>query len=105
MEAMAIGIEESVQYDHMHARIGQVEYLGRKLIEGVSNPTIVRDDAARRLFPAIAPMGLRRAIERALANEDEEFAVTRWSDALSSSGRPASYGGVASLRLATPAAR
>ncbi len=34
MEAMAIGIEESVQLDHMHARVGQVEYLGHKLIEG-----------------------------------------------------------------------
>ncbi|MCC7293161.1 MAG: tyrosine phenol-lyase [Phycisphaerales bacterium] len=34
MEAMAVGIEESVQLDHMHARIGQVEYLGHKLIEG-----------------------------------------------------------------------
>ncbi len=33
MEAMAIGIEESVQWDHMHARIGQVEYLGHKLLE------------------------------------------------------------------------
>ena len=33
MEAMAIGIEESVHYDHMHARIGQVEYLGHKLID------------------------------------------------------------------------
>lgn len=32
MEAMAVGIEESVQYDHMHARIGQVHYLGDKLI-------------------------------------------------------------------------
>lgn len=33
MEAMAIGIAESVEYDHMHARIGQVEYLGGKLLE------------------------------------------------------------------------
>jgi tyrosine phenol-lyase len=33
MEAMAIGIEESVEYDHMHARIGQVEYLGDLLIQ------------------------------------------------------------------------
>ena len=31
MEAMAIGIAESVQYDHMRARIGQVEYLGNLL--------------------------------------------------------------------------
>lgn len=33
MEAMAIGIGESVQDDHIAARIGQVEYLGNKLIE------------------------------------------------------------------------
>ncbi len=33
MEAMAIGIEESVSYDHMRARIGQVVYLGEQLIE------------------------------------------------------------------------
>ena len=31
MEAMARGIEESVQDDHIRARIGQVEYLGEKL--------------------------------------------------------------------------
>jgi tyrosine phenol-lyase len=30
MEAMARGIEESVQDDHMRARIGQVEYLGEQ---------------------------------------------------------------------------
>jgi len=31
MEAMAIGIRESVELDHMHARIGQVRYLHEKL--------------------------------------------------------------------------
>ena len=33
MEAMARGIAESVQDDHMRARVGQVEYLGQKLID------------------------------------------------------------------------
>jgi tyrosine phenol-lyase len=33
MEAMARGMEESVSFDHMHARIGQVEYFGELLIE------------------------------------------------------------------------
>ncbi len=33
MEAMAIGISESVQEDHIRARVGQVFYLGEKLLE------------------------------------------------------------------------
>ena len=33
MEAMARGIEESVQDDHVRARVGQVAYLGNKLLE------------------------------------------------------------------------
>lgn len=33
MEALARGIGESVQYDHIRARVGQVQYLGQKLIE------------------------------------------------------------------------
>jgi len=33
MEAMARGIEESIQDDHIRARIGQVEYLGHRLQE------------------------------------------------------------------------
>jgi len=32
MEALAIGIAESVSDEHMHARIGQVQYLGEQLI-------------------------------------------------------------------------
>ena len=31
MEALAIGITESVDDDHIHARVGQVQYLGRRL--------------------------------------------------------------------------
>lgn len=33
MEAMALGIEESVQEDHIRARVGQVQYLGQKLLD------------------------------------------------------------------------
>lgn len=33
MEALAIGITESVEYDHIRARVGQVQYLGEKLID------------------------------------------------------------------------
>ena len=33
MEALAIGIEESVDHDHIRARVGQVEYLGQKMID------------------------------------------------------------------------
>ncbi len=33
MEAMAIGIEESVNDNHIRARVGQIEYLGHKMME------------------------------------------------------------------------
>ena len=33
MEAMAIGITESVQEDHIRARVGQVQYLGQKIMD------------------------------------------------------------------------
>ncbi len=67
--------------------------VGRKLIDSVRNETVVTDDSALEAF-AIRPRGFREAIERALANEDREYAETRWSDALSSAGRPRSWGGV-----------
>ncbi|MBM3450176.1 MAG: SDR family oxidoreductase [Armatimonadetes bacterium] len=66
--------------------------VGRKLIDSVRHPTVVRDDAARRLFP-IQPMGVREAIASALRNEDASFAQTRWSDALSAAGEVQSWGG------------
>ena len=67
--------------------------IGRRLIDGLRNATVVRDRAARDAF-VIRPMGLRRAIARAIANEDHHFAVTRWSDAVSSTGLPSAWGGV-----------
>jgi uncharacterized protein YbjT (DUF2867 family) len=66
--------------------------IGRELIESLGNDTLVRDGTALRAFP-VRPRGFRDAIERALANEDCEFAETRWSDALSAhQGR--NWGGV-----------
>ena len=40
MEALAIGITESVNDDHIHARVGQVEYLGNK-IRGAGIPIVL----------------------------------------------------------------
>ena len=67
--------------------------VGRKLVDSMRNPTLVRNTSALTTF-AIKPKGLREAIERGLRHEDQEFAMTRWSDALSSSGNVSSWGGV-----------
>ncbi len=48
MEAMAIGIAESVQQDHIRARIGQVEYLG-ELLQRAGVP-IVRPIGGHGIF-------------------------------------------------------
>jgi uncharacterized protein YbjT (DUF2867 family) len=67
--------------------------VGRKLLDSIRHPSIVRDDAALRVF-SLRPCGMRAAIARALRNEDREYSETRWSDALSSAGLPPRYGGV-----------
>jgi len=67
--------------------------VGRKLIESMRNPTLVHDKSALTAFN-IRPMGLTKAVERALHHENLEYAATFWSDALSSSGKLASWGGV-----------
>lgn len=68
--------------------------IGRKLVESLRNPTIVRNNDATNAFPEIHPRSLTDSIARALANEDREIAETRWSDAISSAGRPQRWGGV-----------
>jgi uncharacterized protein YbjT (DUF2867 family) len=67
--------------------------VGRKLIDSLRNQTTVRDSSALRVFP-IRPQGIREAIASALTNENREYAETRWSDALSSSGPGQSWGGM-----------
>jgi len=57
------------------------------------HPTVVRDESALKVFK-IQPMGVEDAIRRAIDNEDKEFAETRWSDSLSSSGKMLSWFGV-----------
>jgi len=66
--------------------------VGRELVDSLRNETIVRDRSADALF-SIRPLGYREALKRALANEDREFAETRWSDAFSSVGTTRHWGG------------
>jgi hypothetical protein len=40
--------------------------VGRHLIEGLKNPTVVRDTKALEVFP-IRPMGVKEAIQKAIA--------------------------------------
>ncbi len=67
--------------------------VGRKLIDSIRNPTVVHDGSALALF-SIRPQGIREVIAKAMRNEDREFALTKWSDALSSSGAREGRGGV-----------
>ncbi|MGE0025934.1 MAG: SDR family oxidoreductase [Thermoleophilia bacterium] len=62
--------------------------VGRELVEGLRNETVVGDPAPARELLGVQPRGVRDAIARALVNEDREFAATRWSDALSSGPAP-----------------
>jgi len=67
--------------------------IGKKLIDSMRNPTLVGNTSALKVF-RIQPKGLKEAVERALHCENQEFAATFWSDALSSGGKPVSWGGV-----------
>lgn len=65
--------------------------VGRKLIDSIRHDTVVLDRRALADFP-VRPRGYREAMARALANEDEDVAATRWSDALSAL-EPQQWGG------------
>jgi hypothetical protein len=67
--------------------------VGRKLIDSIKNPTVVCDPIALELF-SVRPKAVQDMIARAIVNEDRQFAATKWSDALSSCGEQAGWGGV-----------
>lgn len=67
--------------------------VGRKLIESIRHPTVVRDASALETF-RVRPRSMREAIAAALRNEDREIAGSRWFDALSSAGVTGSTPGV-----------
>lgn len=66
--------------------------VGRKLVESLRNPTLISNNLACTTF-AVRPRSVSDAIARALVNEDQEFAETRWSDAFSSAGPGRVWGG------------
>jgi hypothetical protein len=71
----------------VHARVG------RKLIASLRCDSIVTDPEPARRFN-VESRSITEAIEQALACEDQDFTQTRWSDAMSSTGREVHWGGV-----------
>ncbi len=66
--------------------------VGRALIDSIVHPSVVTDPAASAEFP-IRPLGPAAAITAALRNEDQEFAETRWNDALGATVTTQDWGG------------
>ena len=68
--------------------------VGRKLIDGLKNPTVVTNAAAAGEF-AIRPRNLEAAVRHAVEHEDSEFAGRRWADMADLEDLPRRYGGKA----------
>ncbi len=62
------------------------------MVESLRNETVVNTSHALEAF-AVRPRGLGEAIGRALINEDQEFAETRWSDSFAP-GQPLRWSGL-----------
>jgi hypothetical protein len=61
--------------------------IARPLIEGLRSEVVVRDDAARRLFPDITPVDYLTAVRAAVATLEGGEVETSWADALATSCR------------------
>jgi uncharacterized protein YbjT (DUF2867 family) len=67
--------------------------LAQPLILGLHNETIVRDNAARRDFPQIQPIGFDAALTHALNRYHTGGPETTWFDAFAVRNLPASFAG------------
>ena len=56
--------------------------IAQPLIEGLRNEVVVRDHAARDLFPQINPRDYQTAVSESLAEAEARHVETSWSDAL-----------------------
>jgi uncharacterized protein YbjT (DUF2867 family) len=59
--------------------------IAQPLIRGLGNEVIVRDETARKLFPAIALLDYETAVHQALQQMETRGVETAWSDSLVSS--------------------
>lgn len=71
--------------------------VGRRLIEGVRNATVVQDHSALHAFPDIRPVGIGEAITAAML--DEDHGQTKWCDAMSSCPAPRREGSSSGNRV------
>jgi uncharacterized protein YbjT (DUF2867 family) len=67
--------------------------IAKPLVEGLFNEVIVRDDAARQLFPAIVPAGYDEAVQRALNRYNTTGPETTWFDAYDVKTLPGEFAG------------
>jgi hypothetical protein len=67
--------------------------IARPLIDGLRNDVVVRDDAAKRLFPQIVPAGYDEAVRRALDRYSTVGPETTWFDAFDVAKLPGNFTG------------
>lgn len=68
--------------------------VGRKLIDSLKNPTIIRNNDARDKFPEVSVEDLGAAVAETISKEEHESRQIRWSDAIGSKGLRRQWAGV-----------
>jgi uncharacterized protein YbjT (DUF2867 family) len=66
-------VETKVLSKAMDYAIPEHSQIGRKLIESLSYPTVVKDHHAKKLFPTVTPMELRAAMDLARSKSETKY--------------------------------